>query len=345
MGDRLLRFLEKALDCLSPEELQSVTQRLARERALFEVLINAIEDGVLVTDLEGRILLFNSAVVRLLGIPDQVPDEHTVERYLPDLSWGEIAQAARNKKGVFQRHEFQITYPTQRFLRLEVASLNGIQNDEMRVALVLHDVTEAKKKTFEAMESERVAAVLAAGLLRCKRDIKGNLINLVLLALIFLCVLTILTIRSRAALLSLGLVLALLLYQRFKGKYVLLTIVGGILLFEVGDFSVVFLFFYLCLGCLGGGDSPHLVEGVHVERQVVELSLVVGYGGVGVAVEFHEGVHEVPYFAVVGVEDVGSVLVDVDAADVFAPEVPACVAALVYYQYFPACLVEAVGDD
>lgn len=159
MGDRLLRFLEKALDCLSPEELQSVTQRLARERALFEVLINAIEDGVLVTDLEGRILLFNSAVVRLLGIPDQVPDEHTVERYLPDLSWGEIAQAARNKKGVFQRHEFQITYPTQRFLRLEVASLNGIQNDEMRVALVLHDVTEAKKKTFEAMESERVAAL------------------------------------------------------------------------------------------------------------------------------------------------------------------------------------------
>lgn len=77
------------------------------------------------------------------------------------------------------------------------------------------------------------AAVLAAGLLRCKRDIKGNLINLVLLALIFLCVLTILTIRSRAALLSLGLVLALLLYQRFKGKYVLLTFVGGILLLGI----------------------------------------------------------------------------------------------------------------
>lgn len=77
------------------------------------------------------------------------------------------------------------------------------------------------------------AAVLAAGLLRRKRDIKGNLINLVLLALIFLCVLTILTIRSRAALLSLGLVLALLLYQRFKGKYVLLTIVGGILLLGI----------------------------------------------------------------------------------------------------------------
>lgn len=77
------------------------------------------------------------------------------------------------------------------------------------------------------------AAVFAAGLLRCKRDIKGNLINLVLLALIFLCALTILTIRSRAALLSLGLVLALLLYQRFKGKYVLLTIVGGILLLGI----------------------------------------------------------------------------------------------------------------
>lgn len=76
-------------------------------------------------------------------------------------------------------------------------------------------------------------AVLAAGLLRCKQDLKGNLINVVLLALVFMCALTILTIRSRAALLSLGLVLVLLIYQKFKGKYVLLTIVGGVVLLGI----------------------------------------------------------------------------------------------------------------
>lgn len=77
------------------------------------------------------------------------------------------------------------------------------------------------------------AAVLSAGLLQGKTDIKGKIVNLVLLVLVFMCALTILTIRARAALLSLGLVLLLLIYQKLKGKYVLLTIVGGVVLLSI----------------------------------------------------------------------------------------------------------------
>lgn len=47
------------------------------------------------------------------------------------------------------------------------------------------------------------------------------------------------------------------------------------------------------LRCLGGrGNAPHGVKSVHVERQVVELALVVGHRGVDVVVEFDEAVHE-----------------------------------------------------
>ena len=83
----------------------------------------------------------------------------------------------------------------------------------------------------------------------------------------------------------------------------------------------------MCL--LGGGYSPHLIEGVHVEGQVVELALVVGHGGVGVAVELDDGVNEVPHLLVGGVEDMGSVFVDVNAFDILAIDIAAQVGAFV----------------
>ena len=126
------------------------------------------------------------------------------------------------------------------------------------------------------------------------------------------------------------------------------------LLFEIARFcnaiglhlgnGLGFLLVDLGLCLLGCGDAPHLVEGVHVEGQVVELALVVGYGGVGVAVELDDGVHEVPYLLVGGVEDMGTVFVDVDTFDVLAIDVTAEVGAFVYDEAGLACLTGFVGE-
>jgi PAS domain-containing protein len=66
-------FLDKVLGRLGRIDqagLQTVVQRLARERALLETLFNTIEDGVLVVDENGRITYFNQAVTRLLGLEE-----------------------------------------------------------------------------------------------------------------------------------------------------------------------------------------------------------------------------------------------------------------------------------
>ena len=63
-------FLDKVLgriSSLDTEGLQTVVQRLARERTFLETLFNTIEDGVLVVDEQGRVIYFNEAVTRLLG--------------------------------------------------------------------------------------------------------------------------------------------------------------------------------------------------------------------------------------------------------------------------------------
>ena len=53
---------------LDAEGLKAVVQRLARERSFLETLFNAIEDGVLVVDEHGKIVYFNQAVTRLIGL-------------------------------------------------------------------------------------------------------------------------------------------------------------------------------------------------------------------------------------------------------------------------------------
>jgi PAS domain S-box-containing protein len=154
-------FLDKVLGRigrLDTEGLQTVVQRLARERNFLETLFNAIEDGVLVTDERGRVVYFNQAVARLLGL--QLGDEgQPVGRFLPELDWKKISRFDREGGAHVLRHEFEVSYPRPRFLRLYAAPLDGEATGSSGVALILHDATEARQKTFEAIESERVQAL------------------------------------------------------------------------------------------------------------------------------------------------------------------------------------------
>src|SRR6266568_734211 len=154
-------FLDKVLGRigrLDAEGLQTVVQRLARERGFLETLFNTIEDGVLVVDEAGRILYFNQAVTRFLGLQPQVEGQPVV-KFIPGLDWEKISQIdAAGGPGVV-RHEFEVHYPRPRFLRLYAAPLDGQVRGSAGVALILHDATEARQQTFEAIESERIQAL------------------------------------------------------------------------------------------------------------------------------------------------------------------------------------------
>ena len=155
-------FLDKVLGRigrLDAHGLQAVVQRLARERRFLETLFDTIEDGVLVVDEHGRVLYLNRAATQLLGSQEGASEGQHVSRYLPQLDWPELlrSDSAGGKKVV--RHEFEIAYPRPRFLRLYAAPLEGENRGSAGLALILHDATEARQRTFEAIESERVQAL------------------------------------------------------------------------------------------------------------------------------------------------------------------------------------------
>ena len=154
-------FLDKVLGRigrLDAEGLQTVVRRLARERSFLETLFNTIEDGVLVIDEEGRILYFNQAVTKLLGLQSGAEGE-PISRYLPEIEWEKLSALDRAGGPRVARHELEVAFPRPRFLSLYAAPLDGEASGSSGLALIIHDATEAREKTFAAIESERMQAL------------------------------------------------------------------------------------------------------------------------------------------------------------------------------------------
>lgn len=144
---------------LDKEGLQTVVERLALERSFLETLFNTIEDGILVVDEHGRILYFNQAVTRLLGLPAGTAEGQSIARYLPTLDWEKLSAFDKAGGQRVVRNEFEVEYPRPRYLWLYAAPLDGQASGSSGVALILHDATESRQKTFEAIESERLQAL------------------------------------------------------------------------------------------------------------------------------------------------------------------------------------------
>ncbi len=155
-------FLDKVLGRigrLDREGLQTVVQRLAHERSFLETLFNTIEDGVLVVDETGRVVYFNQAVTRLLGLQEGSSEGQHVNRFLPELDWEKLARFDKTGGARVSRLEFEVEYPRPRLLSLYAAPLDGEAIGSSGLALILHDATEARQKTHEAIETERIQAL------------------------------------------------------------------------------------------------------------------------------------------------------------------------------------------
>ena len=155
-------FLDKVLGRIGRLDtggLQTVVQRLARERTFLETLFNTIDDGILVVDENGRIIYLNQAVAKILGISVNSAEGQLVSRYLPEFDWQHLMSFDAQGGRRVLRQEFEITLPRPRFVRLFAAPLDGEKSGSAGLALVLHDATEARAQTAKAIETERGEAL------------------------------------------------------------------------------------------------------------------------------------------------------------------------------------------
>src|SRR5580704_7739801 len=166
-------FLDKLIERIrriQPEEVQNYLARLAHEKGFLERIFDALQEGVIVTDTQGKIEFINASAAQLFGVPD--PEDaagEPIDDILRGLSWNSL----RSSESTVSR-DIEVFYPQHRFLNFYVAplyldkpvpGLTTVIQDLVAFAVILRDITEERRSTERTIESEKLSALtmLAAG--------------------------------------------------------------------------------------------------------------------------------------------------------------------------------------
>ena len=164
-------FLDKLIERLGrigPEDVQNYLLQLAQEKGLIETVFNAIQEGIIVTDANGRITYVNEAACELFGLEAQTSIGKRLDERVRGLDWKSLSQSP----GAVSR-DMEIFYPENRFLNFYIVPLlierrespAGTKAEPVGHAIILRDITESRRSTEKTIESERFNALtlLAAG--------------------------------------------------------------------------------------------------------------------------------------------------------------------------------------
>jgi two-component system, sporulation sensor kinase E len=176
-------FLEKLIGRLGkigPEEVQNYFLRLAQEKGFFETVFNAIQEGIIVTDANGRITYLNEAACNLFGLNPEQSAGKRLDEQVRGLDWGALVQSG----GPVSR-DMEIFYPTNRFINFYIVPLTiepresdagagapgsprsatAATAEQVGHAMILRDITQSRRTAQQTLESERLNALtlLAAG--------------------------------------------------------------------------------------------------------------------------------------------------------------------------------------
>ncbi len=156
-------FLDKLIgriDRVDSQSLQGVVLKLAREKGFLETLFNTIQEGVIVTDADGRITYLNAAAGQLLGIDLDRAVGEPLSRHLRDLDWQKIWSADKDEWRKVFTHELEVFYPQQRFISFYIVPVADEQNSVVTgMAIILRDVTETRQRAESTIESEKLSAI------------------------------------------------------------------------------------------------------------------------------------------------------------------------------------------
>src|ERR687887_2801628 len=88
-------FLEKLIERLGrigPEDVQNYFLRLAQEKGFQETVFNAIHEGIIVTDSNGRVTYLNEAACKLFGLDGETAIGKRLDERVPGLDWNALSE-------------------------------------------------------------------------------------------------------------------------------------------------------------------------------------------------------------------------------------------------------------
>jgi two-component system, sporulation sensor kinase E len=161
-------FLDKLinrLDRIDPGSLQTHFLHLANEKGLLETIFNAVREGLVVLDHNGKITYANRAAGRLLGFSSEAVTGDSIQRHLREIEWDRVLKLDEKEWSRLVSREIEISYPEHRFLDFYIVPLAPETPTESGAVVILRDVTRDREHEAQTIESERLNALtlLAAG--------------------------------------------------------------------------------------------------------------------------------------------------------------------------------------
>lgn len=150
--------LIKRMDRLEPGEVQHIVLELLREKGFLEKVFQALQEGVILLDTEGKVTYVNRAACQLFGIEAEMVIGQQLGQGIRGLDWGELL-----KPGTVVSRDLEVFYPENRYLNFYITAIDDTQ--PLGFVMLIRDITQTRKLTEEKIESERISALtmLAAG--------------------------------------------------------------------------------------------------------------------------------------------------------------------------------------
>ncbi|MDQ8190995.1 two-component system sensor histidine kinase NtrB [Roseibacillus persicicus] len=161
-------FIDKLLsrlDRLSPKQVQSLVDRLLRDKGFLESVFEALREGVLILTPEGQVTFLNTAAARLFGLDAERALGEPLSKLVRGLDWNTLS-GGKNPSVVSR--DLEVFYPEHRFLNFYlspiVEDLEGTPR-HLGTVMLVRDLTETRRTNEENLESEKLNALtlLAAG--------------------------------------------------------------------------------------------------------------------------------------------------------------------------------------
>lgn len=120
--------------------------QLEAERNKTLAMVNSLQDGLIVYDLEGRIIGFNPRAEELLWVArGKVLGKKSNELSIEDTALKNVITISALAIGDFENKEILITAPQRIFLIITQVPLRDAKNQKLGSMRVLHDITAAKE--------------------------------------------------------------------------------------------------------------------------------------------------------------------------------------------------------
>lgn len=158
-------FLEKLvsrLDRVEPEEIHQIVTRLIQEKGFLENVFEALQEGLIIIDPDGKIMFLNRAACQFFGI---TPEDSLGEKISSKIRGIESISPNRSKQAISR--DIEVFYPEHRMLNFYLSPIDDPKNQELPLGhvMLIRDNTSSHAETQENIESERLNALtlLAAG--------------------------------------------------------------------------------------------------------------------------------------------------------------------------------------